>query len=56
MIFNPVSNCYIESIQSVWEECARVIRKNGVLMMVFVKEEHFMFEPDLERRLFDFKA
>lgn len=46
MIFNPISNCYIESIQSVWQECARVIRKNGVLMMAFVKEEHFMFEPD----------
>lgn len=46
MIFNPISNCYIEAIQPMWKECARVIRKNGVLMMAFVKEEHFMFEPE----------
>lgn len=46
MIFNPVSNCYIESILPMWAECARVIRKKGVLMMAFVKEEHFLFEPD----------
>lgn len=46
MIFNPVSNCYIESILPMWRECARVIRKKGILMMAFVKEEHFMFEPD----------
>ena len=46
IIFNPVSNCYVESIHSVWSECARVIRKKGILMMAFVKEELFMFEPD----------
>lgn len=48
MIFNPVSNCYIEDIQPMWKECARVIRSGGILMMAFVKEEHFMFEPDFE--------
>jgi ubiquinone/menaquinone biosynthesis C-methylase UbiE len=45
-IFNPVSNCYIEKIQPVWDECARVIKPNGILMVGFVKEEHSMFEPD----------
>lgn len=48
MIFNPVSNCYIEDIQPMWKECARVIRPNGILMMAFVKEEHFMFDPDFK--------
>ncbi|MBQ8038561.1 MAG: class I SAM-dependent methyltransferase [Lachnospiraceae bacterium] len=48
LIFNPVSNCYIEDISLMWKECARVIRKGGVLMMAFVKEEHFMFEPDFQ--------
>ena len=48
MIFNPVSNCYIEDISLMWKECARVIRKGGVLMMAFVKEEHFMFDPVFE--------
>lgn len=49
LIFNPVSNCYIEDILPMWQECARVIRKGGVLMMAFVKEEHFMFEPDFQK-------
>lgn len=48
VIFNPVSNCYIENIQSLWEECARVITSNGILMTGFVKEEIFMFEPDFQ--------
>ena len=46
MIFNPVSNCYIEDISLMWKECARVIREGGILMTAYVKEEHFMFEPD----------
>lgn len=31
LIFNPVSNCYIEDISLMWKECARIIRKGGVL-------------------------
>lgn len=46
LIFNPVSNCYIRDILPVWVECARVLRPGGILMTGFVKEEHFMFEPD----------
>lgn len=49
MIFNPVSNCYIEEILPMWKECARVCRPGGVLMMAFVKEEFFMFEPDFQK-------
>lgn len=48
MIFNPISNCYIEDITVTQRECARVIRKNGVLMTAFIKEEFFMFEPDFK--------
>lgn len=52
LIFNPVSNCYIETIQNTWNECARVIKKSGILMMAFVKEEHFMFELDFQKEDF----
>lgn len=48
IIFNPISNCYIEHIQPVWDECARAIKSGGILMMAFVKEEHFMFDPDFK--------
>lgn len=52
MIFNPISNCYIEDIIPMWKECARVIRTGGVLMMAFVKEEFFLFEPDFKNEDF----
>lgn len=52
MIFNPVSNCYIEDIMPMWKECARVIRSGGILMMAFVKEEHFLFDPDFQKEDF----
>lgn len=32
MIFHPVSNCYVEDVCHVWRECARLLRKGGVLL------------------------
>lgn len=49
LIFNPVSNCYIRDILPMQRECARVLRPGGVLMTAFVKEEHFLFDPDFQR-------
>lgn len=49
IIFNPVSNCYIRDILPMQRECARVLRPGGVLMTAFVKEEHFLFDPDFQR-------
>lgn len=51
-IFNPISNCYIAEIQPLWNECARIVKKGGILMMAFVKEEHFLFEPDFKNEDF----
>ena len=52
MIFNPISNCYIEDIMPMWRECARVIKPGGVLIMAFVKEEFFLFAPDFNNEDF----
>lgn len=52
IIFNPISNCYIGDIIPMWSECSRVIKTGGVLMMAFVKEEHFMFDPDFKNEDF----
>lgn len=52
LIFNPISNCYIAEIQPLWNECARIIKPGGILMMAFVKEEHFLFEPDFKNEDF----
>lgn len=32
VIFHPVSNCYIEDVYHVWNECYRVLRKGGILL------------------------
>ena len=32
LIFHPVSNCYVEDVQHVWNECFRVLRRGGVLL------------------------
>ena len=52
MIFNPISNYYIEDIMPMWRECARVIKPGGVLIMAFVKEEFFLFYPDFKNEEF----
>jgi len=49
LIFHPVANCYVQDIQHVWNECARVLKKGGALLSGFCKEELFLFEFDLER-------
>ncbi|MCI2068910.1 MAG: class I SAM-dependent methyltransferase [Bacilli bacterium] len=35
LIINPVANCYVEEIQPIWHECARVLKKGGVLLTGF---------------------
>ena len=32
IIFHPVSNCYIEDVYHVWNECFRVLKKGGLLL------------------------
>jgi len=44
LIFHPVSNCYIEDVQHVWDECYRVLRPGGVLLAGFSNGISFLFE------------
>jgi ubiquinone/menaquinone biosynthesis C-methylase UbiE len=32
IIFHPVSNCYIEDVYHIWNECYRVLKNGGVLI------------------------
>ncbi len=32
LIFHPVSNCFVEKVEPIWKECARVLKKGGVLL------------------------
>ncbi len=47
-ILNPVSNCYIEDLTNMWQECFRVLRKGGALLTGFTNPIVYMFdEADL---------
>ncbi len=46
MIFNPVSNCYIEDVRHVWKECHRVLKKGGVLLAGMDNGINFLFDDD----------
>lgn len=32
IIFHPVSNCYVEKVEPIFEECYRVLKKGGILV------------------------
>ncbi len=46
LIFHPVSNCYIEDVQHVWDECFRVLKKGGVLLSGVDNGINFIFDDD----------
>ena len=43
-IFHPVSNCYIEDVIPVWQECYRVLKKGGILMAGLDNGINFIFD------------
>jgi SAM-dependent methyltransferase len=43
-IFHPVSNCYIENVMPVWQECYRVLKKGGILMAGLDNGMNFLFD------------
>ena len=46
MIFHPVSNCYIEDVFHVWNECYRILKNGGVLLAGFDNGLNFLFDDD----------
>ena len=32
IIFHPVSNSYVEEVKPIWKECARILKKGGILL------------------------
>ncbi|WP_291124903.1 class I SAM-dependent methyltransferase [Flavobacterium sp. UBA6031] len=48
LIVNPVSNNYISNIQQVWNECYRVLKKNGILIAGFATPLEFCIDQKLE--------
>jgi len=38
IIFHPISNCYIEDVYPVWNECFRILKKGGILLSGLINE------------------
>ena len=48
MIFHPVSNCYIEDVYHVWNECFRVLRSGGALIAGMSNGICYMFDDGVQ--------
>lgn len=46
MIFHPVSNCYVENVYHVWNECFRVLKSGGILLAGFDNGMNYLFDDD----------
>ncbi len=46
LIFNPVSNCFVDDIDVVWRECYRVLKKGGELLAGFCNPLLYIFDID----------
>lgn len=44
IIFHPVSNCYVEDVYHVWNECYRVLRPGGILLAGMDNGFSFLFD------------
>lgn len=49
VIFHPVSNCYVEDVYHVWNECFRVLKKGGVLLAGMNYGLDYLVEEDNPR-------
>ena len=52
IIFHPVSNCYIESVEPVFKECYRILKKGGILLCGMDTIVNYMLDENFERVIF----
>lgn len=47
IVFNPVSNAYIEDLENMYKEAARVLKRGGLLMVGFMNPWIYMYDADV---------
>ena len=47
IVFNPVSNVYIEDLENMYKEASRVLKKGGLLMVGFMNPWIYMYDADI---------
>ena len=46
IVFHPVSNCYVEDVQHVFNEAYRVLKKNGILLAGLNNEINYIVDSE----------
>jgi len=46
LIFHPVSNCYVENVLPIWQECFRVLKRGGILLAGLDNGINFVVDDD----------
>ncbi len=49
LVFHPVSNCFVDDVRGVWEECYRVLGPGGRLLAGFLNPAFFLFDEAADR-------
>lgn len=49
LIVHPVSDCYVRQVRPIFRECARVLRKGGILLCGFDNGMNFLVDENEER-------
>lgn len=47
IIFCPVSNVFIDSLDNLWRECSRVLKTSGLLMAGYMNPWIYMYDADI---------
>lgn len=47
LVFHPVSNVFVDDVDAVWKECARVLIPGGRLLAGFMNPDVFAFDEDV---------
>ena len=46
IIFHPVSNCYVETVEGIFKECYRILKKGGVFLGGYDIGINYLFDEE----------